>query len=102
MRDEPLARGGGTTAPTQAHWHKVPRLIITPDANAIRKECEEAGVPHWNSNQIRYTPANDARRAHRLEVDQMQLDHPRADVTRVDAERNEALVIKIAGEYQII
>ena len=65
---------------------------------AIVRACRRAGVPEWSPLQLRHTCATESRRQYGLEASQCVLGHERADVTRIYAERNEALAARIMAE----
>lgn len=71
-------------------------------ANAWRA-CMAAGaafdpVPAWTPNQLRHLRGTEVRKAFGLEAAQVSLDHARADVTQIYAERDRALAAKVAAE----
>jgi integrase len=64
--------------------------------NAVRRACLRAGVPVFTPYQIRHSDATRVRRDFGLEAAQVLLGHSKADVTRIYAERNEALAVEVA------
>src|SRR5262249_41459832 len=52
----------------------------------------------WHPNQLRHSRATEVRRPYGLEGAQGVLGHAQADVTRVYAERDLALALKVAAE----
>ncbi|MBL8875813.1 MAG: tyrosine-type recombinase/integrase, partial [Phycisphaerae bacterium] len=72
------------------------RYTPTNYAQAIRRACEAAGVPHWSPNQIRHTKATEIRHEHGLEAAQVILGHSRIEATQIYAEKNPALAHRIA------
>jgi integrase len=67
-------------------------------AVAVARACERAGVPHWHPNQLRHTFASGVRRVYGLEAAPVLLEHARADVTQVYAERDHGLAVRVATE----
>ncbi len=65
---------------------------------AIAKACGKAGVSHWHANQLRHTFATEVRKAYGVEGSQVMLDHAKADVTQVYAERDMSFAVRIAAE----
>jgi integrase len=66
-------------------------------AQAIRKACEKAELPHWHPHQLRHTFATEARRQFGLEATRTALGHAQTQVTEVYAERDTALAAKVAA-----
>jgi integrase len=64
---------------------------------AIERACGVAGVAVWHPHQIRHTFATQVRKEFGLEHAQVVLDHARADVTQLYAEKNHALAAAVAA-----
>jgi len=67
-------------------------------AAAVRRACKKAGVPPFHPNQLRHSFGTAIRERYGLEAAQRLLDHARADVTQVYAERNWRLAVDVARE----
>jgi integrase len=101
-------RKGRKTAmtPSQARRQRKRRPRRAPGAcyaknsyaQAVRRACERAGVPHWHPNQLRHAAATRIRKKYDLEAAQVVLGHAKADVTQVYAERDQNRAMEIAAE----
>lgn len=72
---------------------RTPGLMYTTVTygRAIERACARAGVPAWNSNQLRHNAATRIRAAHNLEASRAVLGHQSAVTTEIYAERDEVL-----------
>lgn len=89
------ARRKPTAPPSQAYRRKAdprrkPRDRYSADAFAatVYRAAKRAGVGPWHPNQLRHLFGTEVRRRFGLEAAQVALEHERADVTRVYAEKN--------------
>ena len=62
---------------------------------AIRKACEEAGVPVWHPHQLRHNAATNLRREFGIEVARAVLGHRSAAVTELYAEMDGKLAANV-------
>jgi integrase len=79
-----------------------PRLVLNPAyttanyAQAIRRACETAGVPHWTPNQLRHSKATELRKVFGLDGAGAVLGHSKLETTQIYAERSAELASRIA------
>ncbi|VTR97622.1 catalytic phage domain protein : Marine sediment metagenome DNA, contig: S01H1_L02182 (Fragment) OS=marine sediment metagenome GN=S01H1_07804 PE=4 SV=1 [Gemmata massiliana] len=83
-----------------AHPKKQPGKVNTVAAYgyAGRSAARKTGVPNWHPNQLRHTFATEVRKALWLEAAPASLGRSRADATRVYAEHDLALTLRVAAE----
>jgi integrase len=89
-RTTPLSCGnvpGSNVAPSPLR-RAGERYLKDSYANAVRRACVRAQLPHWTPNQLRHTAATAARAAFGLDGAQIVLGHAHARVTEVYAERD--------------
>ncbi|MEZ6098125.1 MAG: site-specific integrase [Pirellulaceae bacterium] len=65
---------------------------------AIRRICDNIGIPRWSPNQLRHSAATEIRRDFGLDAAQVVLGHASAATTEIYADTNEQLAAKVAGE----
>lgn len=65
---------------------------------AVKRACEDAGVPHWHPHQIRHAYATRVRASHGLDAAQAILGHKHARVTEIYAAKSTGLAKKVAEE----
>ena len=81
---------------------KRPRRTFNPGydsnnyAQAIRRACEKAEIPHWTPNQLRHTKATEIRRQFGLDAAGAVLGHSKLETTQVYAERATELAAQVA------
>lgn len=66
-------------------------------AQAIRRACAAAGVPHWSPGQLRHTAGTAIRRDAGLEAAQAVLGHSRIETTQIYADRLLSVGIEAAS-----
>lgn len=65
-------------------------------AQAVRRACRKACIPHWSPNQLRHNAATEIRRAFGVEAAQAILGHSRIETTQIYAERSQGLARDVA------
>lgn len=90
--------------PSEQRRRREPRPKRTPGrwysknafADAVRRACQQAGVPEFSPNQVRHLVATEVRRRFGLEGAQLILGHSKADTTQLYAERDASRAREIA------
>jgi integrase len=72
------------------------RYTTTNYAQAIRRACDDAGVPRWTPNQLRHSKATELRKRFGLDAAGAVLGHSKLETTRIYAERATELGAKVA------
>ena len=67
-------------------------------ARAIARACEKAGVPHWHPHQLKHVCGTDVRKKYGVEAARAYLGHSKLSTTEIYAEKDMALVERIALE----
>ena len=67
-------------------------------AQAIARACQRAGVPHWHPHQLKHVCGTDVRKKYGLEASRAYLGHTKLSTTEIYAEKDLALVARIALE----
>ena len=84
---------------TRSYSYAIARAVEKCNAALITAGVPvEDHLPHWSPNQFRHTFATRVRKEYGLEAAQVMLDHARADVTQIYAERNLTIAVKVATE----
>jgi integrase len=72
------------------------RYTTTNYAQAIRRACDDAGVPRWTPNQLRHSKATELRKRFGLDAAGAVLGHSKLETTQIYAERATELGAKVA------
>lgn len=67
----------------------------------VARVNREQGIPSWHLHQIRHSVATDIRAAHGIEVASAMLDHADLTVTQIYAEKNAALLDRVAMDRRV-
>ena len=89
----PRLAGGGWAFPSP----KGQPYLRLSYAQAIRRACAAAGVPHWSPGQLRHTAATTIRRDSGIEAAQAVLGHSRIETTQLYADRLLSVGIETAS-----
>lgn len=65
---------------------------------AVRRLCENGGIPRWTPNQLRHNAGTNIRRKHGLEAARLILGHRSMATTEIYAEKELDEAIKIVKE----
>jgi integrase len=81
--------------PKRAPGHQYTADVVR---RAIRRGCEDAGIPLWSPHQLRHAAATRLRKEFGIEAAQLVLGHESAAITLVYAERDRARAADIMGK----
>jgi integrase len=67
-------------------------------ARAIARACKKAGVPHWHPHRLKHSCGTAVRKKYGAEASRVYLGHSKLSTTEIYAEKDLALMEKIALE----
>ncbi len=71
---------------------------VTVYARAIRRACEDLGIPHWTPNQLRHLAATMIRKEFGAEAARILLGHTHLRTTEIYAERDAEVARRVAAK----